>query len=137
MSTEAKNQKLTITLTGRAPVTIDKEAWPFIATSGDKEFDNQYEFQANRISKWDLDVRQHADGRAIVYARYSYRSQFQGARDHSVRGGELLPDSSDLPEAIRRVGEWMASQEHQDEDAKRWESLINECIADLPAVELE
>ena len=131
-----KNEQLTVTLTGRRPVKIEKNDWPVLAAATDKEIDNQYEFQANSISKWALRVRQHDDGRAIVYAVYSYSSVFQGERNYSVRGGEMVGADSDLPAMIRRVGEWAAAQEHSGDDAARWAALIRECIADLPAEEL-
>lgn len=131
-----KQEKLTITLTDHRPIKINKSQWPIIAESADTEFDNQYEFQANRISKWALRVRQHEDGRAIVYAVYSYDSNWQNSRSYQVRGGALLDSGDDLPAAIRRVGEWASQQEHCGEDADRWEALIRECIADLPAEEI-
>ena len=119
MNEEAKKEYLTITLTDRAPVRIVKDDWPIIASS--KDWDNQYEAHANRT--WKLTVRQHHDGRAIVYGIST--TQFQGEKDH--RGGELLDKDSDLAEAIRRVGE----------DLGFSDNLIDHCIADLPAVELQ
>jgi hypothetical protein len=141
MSTEeqkAEKETLTITLTGRAPVRIVKEDWPIIASSEDKDYDNQYEFQANRISRWTLTVRQHSDGRVIVRGIYSYASQLQNSRNYDVRGGELLPSDTDLSlsEAITRVGAWMAKQAHYGEDAERWTDLIRDCIGDLPPEEI-
>jgi hypothetical protein len=120
-----ENTKLTITLTGRAPVMIDKEKWPEIASS--KDWDNQHECQANRT--WKLTVRQHEDGRAIVYG--VYRSQFQG--EAVKRGGELLDTNRpgtgtepDIPGAITRVAEYLGFDQ----------GLADRCIADLPAVEI-
>lgn len=136
MTAQQDNPYLTITLTDRPPVKIKKDEWPIIAESSDKDFDNEYEFQANRTSKWTLKVRQHEDGRALVYGIYSYDTNWQNERNYNVRGGELLAKSGDLAVAIRRVGEWMAQQEQSEGDASRWESLINECIADLPAQEI-
>ncbi len=48
---DSENKRRTITLTDRPPVIISDEAWPLLASASDKEFDNQYEFQANR-SRW-------------------------------------------------------------------------------------
>jgi hypothetical protein len=136
MTSQNDNPMLTITLTGRRPVKVKKEDWGLLAESDDLEFDNQYEFQANRTSRWALKVRQHDDRRAIVYAVYTYRTAYLDERDITIRGGELLPNSDDLPTAIRRVGKWMAAQRHAGEDAGRWEGLISDCTADLPAEEL-
>ena len=136
MTAPQDNPYLTITLTDRPPVKIKKEDWPIVAEASDKAWDNQYEFQANCISKWALRVREHGDGRAIVYAIYSYDSHYRNARTYQVRGGELLTDSSALAEAIRRVGEWASRQEQNEGGAGRWQTIINECIADLPAVDI-
>ena len=126
----------TITLSGRAPVTINEDNWPVIAKAADKDWDNQYEFQANQISKWFVGVRQHADGRAIVYATYSYTSNWQGARCYADKRGEMVPAGSpaqDICKAIKNVCRDIAGAEHYGEDANRWDTLANECIADMPA----
>jgi hypothetical protein len=136
MTAQQDNPYLTITLTDRAPVKIKKDEWPLLAEATKENYDGEYESQANWKSKWALRVRTHQDGRAIVYGVYSYSSNWMNARDFAVRGGELLTTSTDLPAAIRRIGEWMAGQEQNEGDAARWESLINQCIADLPAQEL-
>lgn len=113
------NEKLTITLTGRAPVTVNKEDWPVIATA--KWHDGrEIECQSNRRRR--VTVRQHEDGRAIVYGVFD--SNWQGEND--VRRGELLGKDADIPAAIHRVTEAIGG------DA----DLAEECIADLPAVEL-
>lgn len=114
-----ENPKLTITLTRRAPVTVSKEEWPIIASA--KDWDNQHECQANRT--WKLTVRQHADGRALVYGVYT--TQYQGEKDK--RGGELLEGANpDIPAAIGRVADYLGF------DC----GLADRCIADLPAVEM-
>lgn len=131
----------TITLTDRPPVHIKEDEWPIIASASDKVFDNQYEFQANVVSRWNLGVRQHRDGRAIVYATYSYSSNYQNARDYHARAGMLLTadatQGNGLVDAIRTVSTTIAGIEHADSsDADRWRTLRDECIADLPAVAL-
>lgn len=115
MSTE----KLTITLTDARPVTIVKADWPVVASA--KDWDNQYESQANRT--WKLFVRQHEDGRAIVYGVYDTS---WGGED-SRRAGALVPADGDIIGAIKSVGEYL--------DFDR--NLVDQCIADLPAEELQ
>lgn len=126
----------TITLTDRPPVTINEEAWPLIATATAKDWDNTHECQANRLAKVGLYVRQHSDGRAIVYATYTYTSQYQGENGVSARHGELLPAGSDMNaicRAIKNVASRMPEAQMIEQD---WQSLADECIADLPAEEL-
>lgn len=108
------NEKLTITLTDRAPVTIVKADWPIVATA--KDWDNEHECQANRT--WRLTVRQHADGRAIVYGVYD--SAWQHERD--LRAGQLCDADANLAAAIREVASDCGC-----------ERIVPACIADLPA----
>jgi hypothetical protein len=126
----------TITLTGRPPVRISEDAWPVIASAADSEHDGQVECQANRRSAWSVRVRQHEDGRAIVYATYSYTSDWQNARGHAAKRGVMLPaatDASAICAAIREVCEDIAQAEHDGEDADRWTTLAHDCVADMPA----
>ena len=110
----------TITLTSRPPVTITEEDWPEIASA--KWHDGKVECEAIR-SKW-IKVRQHTDGRILVYGGYS--STYANARD--LRGGELLIpikqkiDGSRIVAAINRVAVTV-----------RCEEIAQECVADLPA----
>jgi hypothetical protein len=138
MSAQQDNPYLIITLTDRPPVKIRKDDWPILAEATDSDCDSEYEFQANRTSKWALRVRQHDDGRAIVYGTYSHNSHFLHERNYGFREGELLQATpiEELPAAIRRVGRKMAEQDHCGDDARRWAQIINDCIADLPPVEI-
>ena len=129
----------TITLTGRPPVRINDEAWGLIASASDKDYDGQVECQANRVSKWGVYVRRHDDGRAIVYATYSYSSNWRNERCYSAKGGVLLGKDctdDDIVRSINSVCGDIASREHYGDDAQRWDALAAECIADLPAEEL-
>lgn len=129
MTTETKSR--TITLTGRAPVKIDPSKWPEIATAVDDSYKgNDYCRRNQALIQGELDeytvrVRQHEDGRAIVYAVFEAATAWTGNESH--RGGELLQAGDDIPAAIRRVGEECGIPD----------SVIRDCIADLPAVVLE
>lgn len=122
----------TITLTDRPPVTIQDENWPIIAQSSHKSHDNISEFQSNRTWAGWLKVRQHADGRAIVYGRDDYDTQLQHERGHCYRGGELLLGGADVVAAIRRVAAGLVARGADDAMIR----IAHECIADLPAIEL-
>lgn len=113
------NTNLTITLTERRPVTIVKDDWPILASAEDTD-DRAHPEQANR--RWKLIVRQHADGRSIVYGVYT--SAFLDARD--VRGGVLVEAEGDIEAAIYEV---TASLDFD-------RALADQCVADLPAEEL-
>jgi len=120
----------TITLTDRTPVRIAEDAWPLVAEATDNSFaGNDYgrlrqALARNEVDTYSLRVRQHADGRTLVYGVLCGATVWTGTTDH--RGGELLPDGSDIPAAIRRVGEECGLPDH----------VIRECIADLPAEEI-
>jgi hypothetical protein len=80
------------------------------------------------FDEYTLIVRQHADGRALVYGVVDAALAAWGApaRGESWRGGELLDADSDRARAIRRVGEAGGLPD----------AIIRACIADLPAVEI-
>ena len=120
----AENKKRTITLTGRAPVTIVESDWPVIAKAdADDAREPALAFEANR--KWQLRVRRHEDGRTIVYGTHNTR--WQGERD--TRAGTMLTAAlfdSDTAAAITSVAERLDAPD----------GLAGICIADLPAEEI-
>ena len=123
------NEKLTITLTGRNPVKITKDEWPIIASATESpgSFVNgtprpDYEVDTHKII-----VRQHADGRCVVYAILDASTAWTGTEGR--REGELLPSYANpltIANAIRSVGEGCGILD----------SVIRACVADLPAEEL-
>jgi hypothetical protein len=124
------SKQRTITLTGRRPVKINEDEWPVIAIAGGDSYGhhdyNRYQ-QAKaqgELDEYTIRVRQHDDGRTIVYAVFDAASAWTGSEDH--RGGELLDPGDDIPAAISRVGN----------DCLIPDSVIRECIADLPAEEI-
>lgn len=123
----------TITLTGRPPVKIREDQWPTVACGSYEDYDNQYRFQANRTTDLDIRVRQHEDGRAIVYGVYKYDTAYQNERNVTHRVGYVLEPGEDVIEAIQRVGRDLIER---DVDAAIVRDVVDECIADLPAVEL-
>ena len=136
--------KKTITLTGRPPVQIEEANWPLIANAKAKNFEGQFESQSNRTSTWFVGVRQHEDGRTIVYATYEYDTRWQGARSLEAKRGVLLPignpmddSTDDIVRAIQEVCRDISGAEHQGSDSDRWSELTHECIADLPVVDLD
>lgn len=125
----------TITLTGRAPVKIREDQWPVIAQAdGDSYRGNDYGRHNQAVHQGECDqytlrVRQHEDGRAIVYGILdaAIAAWNAPAGGETRRGGETLDAGADLAAAIRRVGE----------SCELPDRIIRECIADLPAEELK
>lgn len=114
------SNKITIHLTDRPPVTIDTDKWDLIADA--KDWDGQYDFQAFR--KWYIRVRQHEDGRTLVYGWYDTHYP----KECNLYAGYLIPDgdTDKIVQAVHDVGEQIEMQA----------CCTNACIADLPAEEL-
>lgn len=124
----------TITLTDRRPVTIVESEWPKIASArGDSCGISDYAryqqaMSQNECDKYFIHVRQHADGRVLVYGILSAADSAWGAPAHGQdwRGGYLLENVSDVVAAIKRVGR----------EGGIPESVVRDCIADLPAEQI-
>lgn len=114
---------LTITLTDRPPVSINEDQWPIVARG--KGWDNTHECQANRT--WTLTARQHADGRAIVYGRYTTQWQGEDGRNGGVYLDQTDTTAQQIADAIRQVGTHVGFSP----------TVIDECIADMPAETIE
>jgi len=122
-TTEAP-KKIKITMSERRPLSIVEDEWPVIASAD--WHNGQVECQANTIRR--IKVREHADGRRVVYGfdRAGGGGQYAGTRNPA--GGFLVAagDEDETVRAIRRVGGILG-----DDD------LAAECIADLPAEDLD
>src|ERR1700683_3663757 len=117
--TDTKTRTRTITLSNRPPVKIKEAEWPMIAKA--EWTDNPaIPVQANRTAS--VRVRQHTDGRAIVYGTYS--TQWQGESD--LKSGRLLAKGADIAAAIYEVVD----------DIGVTATMAAECVADLPAEEI-
>ena len=123
----------TITLTGRPPVRIDAETWPIIAEASYHDFEGQHDFQSTRHWRGWVRVREHADGRRIVYAGCSFESSHR-REGYRQRSGLLLTGGEDIVTAIRTVHGAIDMVDDAHRDA--WRVLADECIADLPAEDL-
>lgn len=134
---EQPPKKLTrITLTDRRPVSVDPEEWPVIAAAdGDSYASRDYSRHQQALGQGELDryrlrVRQHADGRTIIYGVFDAATAWTGSEDRA--GGRLLEptraggDSAAIVQAILAVGA----------DCRLPESVIRECVGDLPEEEL-
>lgn len=131
-----------IELTNANPVNIDPAAWPVIARAADH--DGKVESQAN--NEWRIIVREHRDGRRLVYGMHDAGNGGQYAGFRPTRAGHLVahvsreearqpedggpivgthPDLEATVEAIRDVASAIGRAD-----------LGAECIGDLPALTL-
>ncbi len=97
--------KVKIVLSESRPVTVDPDVWPLVVKV--TWFSGQHECQANEEAY--ISVRQHADGRAIVYG---YRDRgpggmpvkYEGTRaGYRVDAKNGQPDYNEIVRSIRRV----------------------------------
>jgi len=120
-------------------VSVCEDAWPVIASADDEWFEGEFEFQANRKTRWFIRARQHDDGRAIVYGGYSHVTHWRNESNQHARHGVTLPAGSDTAavcEAIREVCQSLANDPQCPDDG-RWETLANRCQAGMPAEEID
>lgn len=98
--------KVKINLSESRPVIVESTDWPVVAKAN--WFSGQHECQANEVAG--IKVRQHADGRAIVYGSrdrgpggmpISYNGTNAGYRVSAT--GVTVPDYTGIERAIRRV----------------------------------
>jgi hypothetical protein len=114
------SRKIQISLTSRRPVSVDADDWPVIASA--RWFDNEHEFQAYRKAR--VIVREHEDGRRIVYAWTSSAHYFE----RELHAGYVLDAPVSEPATVAAI-------ERVAEEIDRAD-LGRDCIADLPAEDL-
>lgn len=142
METNEKKTRI-ITLTGAPPVRIVESDWPRVAHGYGVEFDGEYQIQANRVLKYGIAVRQHEDGRAIVYGYYDYDSRWQGEKSHTYKAGYVVPaqPKGDEPlgvcdPVVSAIGKVAADLCNFGASEDLIDKAERECIADLPPVDL-
>lgn len=136
-TTMTNNKKITITMSETAPVSVDPEQWPVVAEV--ETCDSAIACQAN--TEWSIKVREHVDGRRLVYGwecrgpggqHAGYRGRDAGylidaasVQGDGPRAGKRFPDDAETIRAIRRVAGVIND-----------ELLGAECIRELPAQEI-
>src|SRR5258706_9892613 len=86
MTTEKKT--ITIAMSETSPVKIDPEQWPVVA--GATRHDGKVECQAN--NEWAIEVREHRDGRRLVYGTHEAGNGGQYAGFRPTRAGYLIDE---------------------------------------------
>lgn len=141
MTTETK--MITITMSETAPVKVDPEQWPVLASAA--RHDGKVKCQAN--TEWVIKVREHADGRRLVYGSRlaGGGGQYAGCRKDA---GYLISVDTQVeghgsPDDMRRAYAARDVREEQTIRAIRRvagvigdEDLGDECVGDLPAQEI-
>jgi hypothetical protein len=129
-NTASATKTRTITLTDHAPVKIREDEWPVVAIAKTWTGGNGVECQANE--EMSIRVREHADGRRIVYGVRQAGPGGMAIGYRGAAGGSLVPavggkaDQGGTVKAIRMVADEVI------DDVQ----LGDECIADLPAEEI-
>jgi hypothetical protein len=123
-------EKLKITMSERRPLSIVKADWPRVAHG--EAHSGQYDFQAFDGAR--ISVRQHADGRTIVYG---FAGDWEGGgrpERENREAGYLLAADDDVVRAIHRVAGVLAGTGCVGEMAH---TAARRCIADLPDEEVD
>ena len=150
--TTSTRTHLTIRLTGRPPVTIEMEAWPIIALAtaargpastlialAIHRSDGQIALRSFCRTRASIHVRQHQDGRAIVYGSYTYESFWKGESSFSAHHGQMVPPNWDLIPAIEAVAQQLEDARQAngaadhfmgDDNDGLFPSLAAQCITD-------
>jgi len=138
MTDTAETKTRTITMTDRPPVKIRESEWPVIGRGEYDRADSPIRSQANRTWKCTIVVRQHDDGRAVVYGVYDYGTAWQGERNFGAKAGLLLGAGDDIVGAIHNIGATLtaAADEAGREFGPHISEAVRDCIADLPAEEI-
>lgn len=132
----AKSDSEVVVLSGGHPVRVSPRDWPIISDASmplSVDID-EHQTDTHEIGHARLAVRQHRDGRCLVYGYTRYEAckdcqdseWLESLNIYHLRAGRLLPPDSDLIDAIRDVGIALRLNGH----------TILACINGLPAQDL-
>jgi hypothetical protein len=144
MDTQQQVKYRTITLTGRPPVKIREDQWLTVAEGEAEQYDGENKRQSGRATDVFLRVRQHQDGRTLIYGGYDYSTRWQGERDSAYRVGRIITvegvtateigDAQAIVDGIREVGAELMDKTGG--YTPLVQEAIDACIADMPAEEV-
>ena len=124
-----------IKMTARAPLRFNVDEWPILAYADDDSRDDlrpgsrYHARQRGQADLYFLMVRQHADGRSLIYGQLKAAfPQFeQPAEGESFHAGYLVRKPSETISTIERVGD----------ECRLPAYLIRDCISRLPPEDLK
>jgi hypothetical protein len=125
-------KRITIPLTDRRPVSISEDEWPLIVrVSGDSceirdPARHDQAVEQGQADTYEMEVRQHADGRALIYGRYDEAQWSESDHPGPSHSGRLVAPGGDVAQEIRHVGSMLYLPE----------TLIADCIAGLTPEDL-
>ena len=117
--------KMTIPLRNRYPVSIEADDWPLIASASKNDI---FGMDGKTETRWRIQVRQHKDGRAIIYASDAF----------GISIGYYVNTKSDGSAIVAYINQIATGMNEAKEGSRElWTILAAKCIASLPPEELK
>lgn len=129
MNTTTTVTTIRIPMSEQRPIRIVKADWPSVAYGED--YSGEYDFQA--FDGVYIRVRQHADGRTVVYGEAGDWKGGGRPERENRSAGFLLAKGDDVVRAIRRVAGILADTACIGDMAH---AAARRCISDLPDEEV-
>jgi hypothetical protein len=126
-----------ITLTNAPPIRIREDEWPVLAESCYQWHDGIAQ-HATRAVDIDIRIREHADGRLLVYGVYDFDTTRQEEKGVVTRAGKFFEAGADQVAAINEVGAILEAQvaDVRPEDAANVRVAVDCCISNLPMMDV-
>lgn len=130
-------KRLVVHMTGRRPISIVRDDWPLIAWGVEEEYNGQVRDESHETGDASIRVRQHSDGRLLVYGAFAYVCGHPNSPSHDASAGAIYPAGSDIAEAIDEIVETMHAKLAKQSRGQYvpCETLIDRaaqgCLADL------
>ena len=129
--------RITISMTGRRPVTILPSEWPIKGHAFDSGHDGEVECQANRAWKAWICIRCNAaDGRTLVYGQSEYRSNWSHEPNAYAHAGHLLAPGATDAAIAATAGTVASAIAGPVSDRIDTRTVARDALASLPAEEL-
>jgi len=139
-------RRRTITLSNRRPVRINEAEWPVIATGYSAAWLGE-QHSPSRTWSCRITLREHADGRALVYGVATLDTVYSDEQDIVLRAGDLVDAEADLSTAIDKLRDDLLIRLGGDDDpggddnpdgklAQQIKKACDQAISQLPAQDI-